>query len=225
MTSSASTGRCPSSMSTSPTTSGSRADPGSACSGLDTQPSQVVRERSRRLERLPVVVPPDGRPDLCVVERADDCCLALQPGGLPQVGRKDEATLGVELDLYGARKDEPAEGPGSRVLDDRQRRYLAREALPSIPRPDRQAEIQPARNDRAAGKLRPELRRHGKPSLRVHRVPVLAGEHLPRLPVFVSAVRGPRARGSDDAWPGAPGGSRVPFVRRRDSPLVPTSWD
>src|SRR5450756_1948161 len=106
-------------MSTSPTTSGSRADPGSACSGLDAQPSQVLGERIRRLERLPVVVPPDGRPDLCVVERADDCCLALQPGCLAEVGRKDEATLGIELDLHGAREDEPAEGPGSGVLDDR----------------------------------------------------------------------------------------------------------
>ncbi len=71
----------------------------------------MLCERIRRFERLPVVVPPGGRPDLGVVERADDCRFALEPGRLAEVARQDETTLGVELDLDGAREGRPANVP------------------------------------------------------------------------------------------------------------------
>src|SRR5512146_845033 len=48
---------------------------------------------------------------------------------------------------------------------------------------DRQAVVEPARDHRSGIELRTELDGHGEPSLAVHRVPVLAGEHLSGLPL------------------------------------------
>src|SRR3712207_8611434 len=50
------------------------------------------------------------------------------------------------------------------------------ERVPPLTGVDRQALVQPARDDGPARELRAELRRDGDPSLVVHRMPVLAGE-------------------------------------------------
>ena len=49
-------------------------------------------------------------------------------------------------------------------------------------RVDRQAVVEPARDHRSRVELGAELHRDGDPSLVVHRVPVLAGEHLSGYP-------------------------------------------
>src|SRR5512146_1122288 len=100
MTSSASTDRCPSSMSPPPSAIGARAGPGSACSAaLDAQPRQVLGERVGILERPAVLLPPGGRPDLRVIAGADDDGLALQAGPFAQGRRDHDPTLTVEVEL------------------------------------------------------------------------------------------------------------------------------
>src|SRR5258706_447952 len=112
MTSSASTGRCPSFITPPRSMDGSRADPESACGGLDPEAADGLRERVRVFEPTPVVVPANGRPDLRVIARADDDGLPFQAGHLSQVGRDEDPTLAVETDLDGAGEDEPREEAG-----------------------------------------------------------------------------------------------------------------
>src|SRR4029079_16401330 len=110
MTSSASTGRCPSFISPPPTTDGSRADPGSACGArLDPQPLEGLRERLRVLEGPAVVVPAGRGPDLGVVARPDDDGLGVETGHVAQVVRDEDPALAVEGRLDGAGEDEPLE--------------------------------------------------------------------------------------------------------------------
>src|SRR5262245_34033309 len=107
MTSSASTGMCPSFITPPPTTDGSRADPGSACGArLDPQPLEGLGERLRVLEGPAVVVPAGRGPDLGVVARADDHGLRIEACHLAQVGRDEDPALAVECRLDGAGKDE-----------------------------------------------------------------------------------------------------------------------
>ncbi len=69
------------------------------------------------------------------------------------------------------------------LVGDRQRRHLLGEGIPAGPGVDRQAGVEPAGDDESRVQLGTEARRDGEPSLVVHRVPVLAGEHL-RNPHF-----------------------------------------
>ena len=62
-------------------------------------------------------------------------------------------------------------------VGDGQGRDLRRELVPARLGVDRQARVEPARDDSSGAQLDAELRRDGDPSLVVHRVPVLAGEH------------------------------------------------
>src|SRR5258708_22251823 len=112
MTSSASTGRCPSFITPPRSMEGSRADPESACGGLEPEGAEGLRERLRVFEPTPVVVPANGRPDLRVIARADNDGLPFQAGHLSQVGRDEDPTLAVETDLDGAGEDEPREEAG-----------------------------------------------------------------------------------------------------------------
>src|SRR4029077_2226839 len=106
--------------------------------------------------------------------------------------------------LGGAGKDESREAAGV-LVGDRQRRYLVGEGFPARLRVDGEARVQPARDDETRVQLGTESRGDGEPSLVVHRVPVLAGEHLSGFPTFGS-----------DAWMSA----RSVFCR---SPLWATS--
>src|SRR6185312_3722096 len=85
-----------------------------------------------------------------------------------------------------AREDQSLEAPRT-LVGDGQRRDLGREGFPPLFRVDREAGIEPARDDRASAELDAELRRDGDPSLVVHRVPVLAGEHPWGAPWTASA--------------------------------------
>ena len=79
MTSSTSTGRCPSFISPPSRTNGSRADPGSACGAeLDPEPFEGLGQLLRVVERPAVDVPPVGCPDLGVIARPDDHGLAAE---------------------------------------------------------------------------------------------------------------------------------------------------
>ena len=61
---------------------------------------------------------------------------------------------------------------------------LRREGVPAGLGVDRQAGVHPARDDRTRLELGAEFGGDGQPSLAVHRVPVLAGEHLRASPVI-----------------------------------------
>src|SRR6187549_1180330 len=182
MTSSASTGWCPSFISPPRPDDGSRADPGSACGArLDPQPLEGLGELVRVLQVLPVDIPAGRGPDLGVVARTDDNGLGVEAGHLAQVGRDEDAALAVERRVDGAGEDEPLEEARRRV-GDRQRGDLLGQLVPAGPRMDREAGVEPAGDDGSALELGAELRRDGDPSLVVHRVPVLAGEHLTGFP-------------------------------------------
>src|SRR6185369_16316878 len=182
MTSSASTGWCPSFISPPRPTDGSRADPGSACGArLDPQPLEGLRERLRVLEGPAVVVPAGRGPDLGVVARPDDDGLGVETGHVAQVGRDEDPALAVEGRLDGAGEDEPLEEP-SALVGDGQRCDLVGQRVPARPRMDRETGVEPAGDDGSALELGAELRRDGDPSLVVHRVPVLAGEHVAGFP-------------------------------------------
>src|SRR5437773_4744256 len=205
MTSSTSTGRCPSCMTPPPSSDGSRADPGSACGpsdgppaggrfALDAEPSDGLGEGRRILEAPAIGLPTIGSPDLRVVAGADDNGVGPEPGHLPEIARDEDPALAVERRLDRAGEDEPREATGV-LVGDRERRHLVGERVPASPGVDRQAGVEPARDDEARLQLGAEPRRDGEPSLVVHRVPVLAGEHLTGCPHFGS-----------DAWPWAASG-------------------
>src|SRR4029077_10587396 len=87
-------------------------------------------------------------------------------------------------------------------IRDRQGRDLLRQAVPAVLRVDRQAVIQPARDDRTRLELGAESGGDGQASLAVHRVPVLAGEHLRATPVMsVRPGPGGERRGSLSWFP------------------------
>ena len=95
----------------------------------------------------------------------------------------EDPTLAVETGLDGPGEDEPREEAG-RGVGDRQGRHLVGERIPTRLGVDRQAGVQPARDDGAAIELGAESRRDGDASLVVNRVPVLAGEHLSGFPRY-----------------------------------------
>ena len=78
------------------------------------------------LELLAVAVPPLGRPDLGVVERADDDGLPFEAGELAKALRDEDPTLPVELDVEGAGEQEPLEVAGRRVGDGQAADLVAR---------------------------------------------------------------------------------------------------
>ena len=114
-----------------------------------------------------------------MVTRPDDHRFAVEPAPRSQRCRKEQAPLGIELDLEGAREDEPLEGPGAGV-GERERRDLGRQLVPLVLREDREAGVDPARDEGALVETGAEARRDRDPPLVVDGVPVLAGEHLVR---------------------------------------------
>src|SRR6476659_3839481 len=110
MTSSTSTGRCPSSIS--PPSRSNRIPSGSwkrMWWELDPQAFEGLRQLLRVVERPPVDVPPVGCPDLRVVPRPDDHGVAAETDRLAQVGRQQHPALFVHLRLDGVREHEPLE--------------------------------------------------------------------------------------------------------------------
>ena len=103
-----------------------------------------------------------------------------------QVGRQQDPPLPVEFDLRRVGEHESLEAAGG-FAGDGQRRDLRRELVPAGLGMDGQACVEPSRDDRARAQLDAELRGDGDPSLVVHRVPVLAGEH----PYGLLGLRGP----------------------------------
>src|SRR6185369_13562553 len=143
---------------------------------LDPQPLEGLGQLVGVLESLRVGRPRARDPDLRVIARADDDGFVAEVDVLTQVGRQQDPALFVEIDLRRPGEDQALEAPRIRIGDG-QCRDLRGEAVPSIGRVDGQAGIEPAGHDGARAQLGAELRRDGDPSLVVHRVPVLAGEH------------------------------------------------
>jgi hypothetical protein len=107
---------------------------------LDPQAVEVHRERLRILQRPPDVIPAGRRPDLRVVASAHDDHVAVERRVHPQVGRQDDPTLTVELDLRRPAEDVALKGTGSRVGQGQGRRLVG-ELLPAVAGQDGQAVI------------------------------------------------------------------------------------
>jgi hypothetical protein len=114
--------------------------------------------------------------------RADDHGVTAEADRSAQVGRQQEPALLVHLRLDRVREHEALE-EARLLVSDRQGGHLGREVVPDGLGVDRQAVVEPARHHRAGIELGAELHRDGDASLVVHRVPVLAGEHLSGLPL------------------------------------------
>ena len=124
---------------------------------LDPEALEGLGQLVRVLEALGVCRPGRRDPDLGVVARADDHRLIAQIDVLAQVGRQQDPALTVEVDLRGAREDQPLEA--ARVLvGDGQRRDLRGERVPTRLGVDRQAGVEPAGDDRASAELDAEPR-------------------------------------------------------------------
>src|SRR5207245_1537494 len=102
-------------------------------------------------------------------------------GPRPKGCRDDHAALAIEVHLEGAREEEAREGSGARVRDGKRRR-LGGEGVPVAAREDREAGVDPARDERSSLELGTKTRWDGHASLLVHRMPVLAGEHPSGFP-------------------------------------------
>src|ERR1700741_440991 len=117
MTSSTSTGRCPSCIVPPPSSS----DPertleahvvlcrpsGRRRFALDSEPGDGLGEGCRILEAPAVRLPSIGSPDLGVIAGADDHGLGPEAGHLAEVARDQDAALAVEAGLARAGEDEP----------------------------------------------------------------------------------------------------------------------
>src|SRR5215210_7821166 len=100
MTSSTSTGRCPSFISPPPSTIGSRADPGSACgASSDPEALEGLGELVGVVQLGGIGRPRVRHPDLGVVARADDDRIAAELDVLSEIRRQQDPALAVELDL------------------------------------------------------------------------------------------------------------------------------
>src|SRR3954452_5510184 len=178
-TSPAITGRCPSSITPPSVGCGSRADPGSACGATsDPQPGDGVGERLA-FQPAAVVLPASGRPDLGVVARAEDERLAIETGERPQVLRDEDTTLSVELRLERAGEQLPLEETGVRVGHG-QAADPRRQLVPGLRGKDREAGVEPPRDDHVPGELGTEAGRDGQAPLLVARGPLLPGKHRSR---------------------------------------------
>ena len=82
---------------------------------LDPQPFEGFGQRLWVVERLAVVLPPVGCPDLRVVVRPDHHGVSREADGLAQVCRDEDPALAVELGVDGAGEDEPREAPGGLI--------------------------------------------------------------------------------------------------------------
>src|SRR6476659_4859005 len=110
MTSSTSTGRCPSFIV--PPSRTNRIPSGSRKRmwwELDPEPFKGRGQLLRVVERPSVGVPPIGCPDLRVVARADDHGVTAEADGIAQVGRQQDPALLVHLRLDGVREHETLE--------------------------------------------------------------------------------------------------------------------
>src|SRR6478752_3351776 len=121
MTSSTSTGRCPSFISPPSRTRIPSGPWKRMWWELDAEPLEGLGQLLWVVERMPVGVPPVRRPDLRVVARPDDHGL----GGL--------------------REDEPLEQPRA-LVGQRQRGDLRGQVIPERLRMDREAVVEPARD-------------------------------------------------------------------------------
>ena len=140
----------------------------------------------RVVERLAVVVPPVGCPDLHVVARADHDGVAARPtisrryaGTRTGPGRR-ASTAVAPAKMNREKRRAPSSVIG-RVAT------LSARASQPAPGVDREAGVEPARDDETRVQLGAEFARDGDPSLVVHRVPVLAGEHLSGSPLGCGA--------------------------------------
>src|SRR6185369_6995938 len=107
---------------------------------------------------------------------------------------------------------------------------LGLEGRPAGAGVDGQAAIDPAREHGAALELRPKARRDREPSLLVHRVPVLAGEHCPPCLTNFDRLAGTASRSSVSRVPECTSGRPLAVRReletqgtRGGSPPFPTS--
>src|SRR5829696_8231422 len=146
--------------------------------GSDPETADRFRELRGVLHLAAVRGPSIRRPDLPVVANADHQRLGRDPHLIAQVLRDEDASLLVEVGLERTGEDRPLEEPAGGIRQ-RDARILLLERRPAVTGVDRQAAVDPAGQHRAALELRPEARRDREPSLVVHRVPVLAGEHPP----------------------------------------------
>src|ERR1700675_4099655 len=112
MTSSNSTGRCPSYIS--PPSRTNRIPSGSwkrMWWELDPKAFEGLCQLLRVVERLAVGIPPFRCPDLRVIARTDEDGLSDEPDRFAQVGREQHPTLLVHLGLDRVREHEPLEEP------------------------------------------------------------------------------------------------------------------
>ena len=129
------------------------------------------------------------------------------PSDRHELKRGPQSTTGVEVSLERPREDVALEETGSGIGDG-QAGDLRRQLLPPGSRVDGETGIEPAGDDRALFDLGAKLRGDGNPSLVVHRMPVLAGEHrrVDLCPEAAAAL--------------VSGAARVPHF----SPLRATGW-
>src|SRR5690348_15121110 len=132
-----------------------------------------------------VGLPALAAPDLEAVAGADDHGLAIEPGVLAQLGRDDDAALGVQLDLEGGGEELALDGVAlAGVRDVVQRLGLA---LPGVHGVDREARVHATGEHRAALDLHADAGRDGDPAFGVYVMEVFTDEHvggLPTLPHF-----------------------------------------
>src|SRR5215212_10455267 len=129
MTSSASTGRCPSCITPPPSTVGSRADPGNACgASSDPEALEGLGELIWVVQLLGVGRPRRWNPDLGVVAGTDDDGVGAEVDVLPEIRGQEDPPLAVELDLGRAGEDQAREATSVRI-GDREGRDLRRQLI------------------------------------------------------------------------------------------------
>src|SRR5712691_11215603 len=119
---------------------------------LDPEPADGRSQGGRVLEALAVRLPRRGSPDLCVIASADDDGVGAEARHLPEITREQDAALAVERRLDGAGENEPREATCV-LVGDRQGRDLLGEHVPAGPGMDREACVEPARDDEARVQL------------------------------------------------------------------------
>ena len=98
------------------------------------------------------MAPIDREPRSRRVASADDDRLGAEARHLPEKARDEDAALPVEGRLHGAREDESLKAAGVPV-GDRKRGDALGERLPAGPGVDREAVLEPARDDESRVQL------------------------------------------------------------------------
>src|SRR4051812_11999389 len=147
MTSFASTGRCPSSISPPSRTRIPSGPWKHMWWELDAEALERLGQLLWVVEGVPVVVPPVRGPDLRVVARPDDHGLGTEADRRAEVRREQDPALAVHLGLDGLREDEPLEQPRA-LVGQRQCGDLGGKVIPYRLGMDCEAVVQPARDHR-----------------------------------------------------------------------------